>query len=114
MVTSVLGVNKGLRDWIIQRVSAILMAIYFVGLLIFIFTHSELSYAEWHTLFSRNWMKVASALVLLAIIYHAWVGVWTIFTDYVKCSWLRMILNLLVLFTLAACFFWGLLILWSV
>jgi succinate dehydrogenase / fumarate reductase, membrane anchor subunit len=115
MVKSVLGVNhQGLRDWVIQRISAIFMAVYSLGLSFYIVCHSDLSFAEWHSLFAQEWMKIATVLFILSIMLHAWVGVWTIFTDYVKPFVLRSILNFFVLLMLVACFFWGVLILWSV
>lgn len=115
MVKSVLGVNhQGLRDWVIQRVSAIFMAIYSVALIVYILCHPGLSFAEWHYLFSTQWMKVGTILFLLCLMGHAWIGIWTIFTDYVKPFVLRSVLNLLVLLMLVACFIWGILILWSV
>lgn len=115
MVKSVLGVShQGLRDWVIQRLSAIFMAIYSIALIGYIVLHPDLSYAEWHNLFASSWMKVASILFILALLFHAWIGVWTIFTDYIKCYVIRATLNVLVLLMLFACFFWGILILWSV
>lgn len=115
MVKTVLGVkHQGLRDWIVQRVSAIFMAVYSVGLIAYLVSHSGLSYAEWHTLFTHTWVKVATLLFLACLLAHAWIGMWTVFTDYVKNFVLRCILNCLVILMLAACFFWGLLILWSV
>lgn len=115
MVKSVLGVNhQGLRDWVIQRVSAIFMAVYSIGLIGYIVCHSGLSFAEWHGLFSREWMKIASILFLLSLMLHAWIGIWTIFTDYIKSFVIRTILNFFVLLVLFACFIWGVLILWSV
>lgn len=115
MVKSVLGVNhQGLRDWAIQRVSAIVMAIYLIGLIIYLVLNPGLSYGEWHNLFSHEWVKVLTLLFLLCLLFHAWVGMWTVFTDYVKCFVLRCILHTLVLLSLVACFIWGVLILWSV
>lgn len=115
MVKTVLGVkHQGLRDWAIQRASAILMAVYSIAFIAYIVCHPGLSFAEWHSLFAQTWMKVATILFLLALMWHAWIGVWTIFTDYVKPFVLRTILNFLVLLMLAACFVWGVLILWSV
>lgn len=115
MVKSVLSVShRGLRDWVIQRVSAMLMAVYSIGLIAYLVSHSGLSFAEWHGLFSQNWMKIVSLLFVLSLLFHAWVGMWTIFTDYVKPFVLRCILHTLVLVMLASCFIWALLILWSV
>lgn len=115
MVKSVLGVNhQGLRDWAIQRVSAILMAIYIINLVIFLLIHPDLSYQEWHSLFSHLWLKVASIIFLLSLLYHAWIGIWIVFTDYIKPFVLRAFLDFLVLLMLAASFVWGVMILWSV
>jgi succinate dehydrogenase / fumarate reductase membrane anchor subunit len=115
MVKSVLGVNhQGLRDWLIQRVSAIVMAIFSVGMLIFFATHSDLAFYEWHGLFAQTWMKIATLLFFLSLLYHAWIGMWTIFTDYVKIWWLCVILNIAVILGLVACFLAALLILWGV
>lgn len=115
MVKSVLGVShQGTRDWVVQRSSAILMAIYTIGLMAYIMLSTDLSFAEWHTLFAYTWMKVATILFIFALICHAWVGIWTVFTDYIHWYVLRSILNSLVLLLLAACLVWALLILWSV
>lgn len=115
MVKTVLSMShQGLREWIIQRLSAIYMAIYSLGLIGYIVFTPGISFAEWHGLFSQIWMKVATILFIFLMLYHAWIGMWTIFTDYVKPFVIRSILNTLVLLMLVACFFWGLLIVWSV
>lgn len=115
MVKSVLGVkHQGLRDWIVQRASAIFMAVYSIGLIAYLILNPGLSFAEWHTLFAQTWMKIATILFLLAILWHAWIGMWTILTDYVKPFVLRCILDAIILLMLAACFIWGVIILWSV
>lgn len=115
MVKSVLGVNhQGLRDWLIQRVSAIIMAIYSVTFFVFFLTHTPLTYLDWHGLFSSMWMKIATLLFLLSLLFHAWIGMWTIFTDYVKPYVLRLVLHVLVFLALVAFFFEGALILWGV
>jgi succinate dehydrogenase / fumarate reductase membrane anchor subunit len=116
MVKSVLGVkHQGLQDWALQRVSAILMAIYTIAFVIYLMLNgSGLSYAEWHYLFAQDWMKIATFLFIECILIHAWIGMWTIFTDYVKFYPIRCILNCLVLLLIAVCSVWALLILWSV
>lgn len=115
MVKSVLGVNhQGLRDWVVQRVSAIYMAIYSIGLMTYLVLSPSLYFAEWRALFGQTCMKIATLLFLLCLIGHAWVGMWTIFTDYVKAAMLRFVINVLVFLALAACFIWGTMILWSI
>jgi succinate dehydrogenase / fumarate reductase membrane anchor subunit len=115
MVKSVLGVNhQGLQDWLIQRVSAVVMAIYSIAMVAYFLFSSPLDFVNWHALFAHVWMKVATLLFVASFLFHAWVGMWTIFTDYVKPYWLTIVLNVLVFISLAACFFWALLILWGV
>ena len=115
MVKSVLSVShQGLRDWAIQRVSAIIMAVYSLALITYLIFHPGLAYSEWRAIFAMTSIKVATILFLLSLMFHAWIGMWTIFTDYVKPFVIRAILNVLVLIMLFGCFIWGILILWSV
>lgn len=115
MVKTVLGVNhQGLTDWLIQRISALVMTVYSIGLLAFFVMHSPLSYDDWHGVFANMWVKIATLIFLLSILFHAWVGMWTIFTDYVKPYVLRLALHMIVLLALVAFFFEGALILWGV
>lgn len=115
MVKSVLGVkHQGLRDWLVQRISALILGIYTVGMFFFLVWHSDLSFAEWHHLFSLPMMKVANILFLFALVFHAWIGMWTIYTDYIKPFSIRIVLYFLTFFILAACLIWGLLVLGSV
>jgi succinate dehydrogenase / fumarate reductase membrane anchor subunit len=115
MVKSVLGVNhQGLTDWLIQRVSAVLMTFYSIGLLFYLVINPGVDYLDWHLLFSHGWMKLATLLFILSLLFHAWVGMWTIFTDYIKPFLLRFVLQLLIFLSLVSFFFVSLLILWGV
>lgn len=114
MVKSVLSVShQGLRDWMIQRVSAIILAVYSIGLIYFILSNPELSYAEWHSIFSETWVRIASLMCVFALCYHAWIGVWTIYTDYIKNFVIRAVLETLTVLMLIACVLWAIIILWS-
>lgn len=115
MVTSVTSYSgSGLRDWLVQRVSAIVLAIYFVFLMGFFLTHPGLDFQAWYALFHHTFMKVTTLFVILMLALHAWVGIWTVLTDYVKPTAIRLSLQVLVAITLVGCFFWGLEILWGV
>lgn len=115
MVTSVVGVNRqGLKDWVVQRVSAVVMAVYAIGMVGFIISNSGLDFISWHALFNQTWMKVATLVFITSVLFHAWVGIWTVLTDYVKIFVVRLIFHVCVLLALATCFFWSLTILWGV
>jgi succinate dehydrogenase / fumarate reductase membrane anchor subunit len=115
MVKSILGVNhQGLTQWLIQRVSAVIMAVYTIGLLLFLLVNSNIDFASWHLLFSHLWMKIATLVFILFLLLHAWIGMWTIFTDYIKPFGWRFTLQLLTFLALIIFFLAALLILWSV
>ena len=82
MVTNVTNFSRsGLYDWMAQRVSAVVLAAYFLFLLGYLIANPDWS-TQWHALFSANWMRIFSLLALVALSVHAWVGMWTISTDY--------------------------------
>jgi succinate dehydrogenase / fumarate reductase membrane anchor subunit len=115
MVKSVLSNNHaGLRDWLIQRLSAVIMAFYFLSMITFFVLNPNPQFYEWQGLFTKTWFKIASILFFLALVWHAWVGMWTIYTDYVKCYVVRLILHTITLLSLLGFFLALLLILWGV
>ena len=65
-----------------QRVSAVVLAAYFLFLIGYVVAHPGIDYTQWHGLFSNNAMRIFSLLALVALGAHAWVGMWTIATDY--------------------------------
>lgn len=105
--------KRGFHDWIAQRVSAILIAAYTVYLFCFIFCHSGMDYASWSHLFHCAWMRIITILVLISLLWHAWIGLWTVFTDYVKCHGLRLTLQVGLIILLAGYLLWCLNIFWG-
>ncbi|MGF6273323.1 succinate dehydrogenase / fumarate reductase membrane anchor subunit [Massilia sp. UYP11] len=110
----VVGAHYGFRDWLAQRVTAIVMAIYTVVLLVSFLTGQNFTYEGWAGLFSKQWFKLFSLVTFLALYYHAWVGIRDIWMDYVKNAGLRLLLQLATIFWLIACAAWTVQILWSV
>ncbi len=105
--------GTGLRDWIIQRVTAVFLTGYIFFLVYYWLTQPNLAAIGWQVLFSGLIMKVATLLALVALLLHAWIGVWTIITDYVSAYCLRIILLSVVSFGLLGYLGWGLSILWG-
>ena len=110
----VVGAHYGFRDWLAQRVTAIVMAIYTVVLLVSFLTGQNFTYEGWAGLFARQWFKLFSLVTFLALYYHAWVGIRDIWMDYVKNAGVRLMLQLATIFWLIACAAWTVQILWSV
>lgn len=104
----------GFRDWVAQRISAVILALY---TLVFVFALVILrneGYLGWSNLFSETWMKILSVLAVLALCYHAWVGIRDIWMDYIKPLGIRLCLQVLSIFWLLGCGLWAIMILWKV
>ncbi len=110
----VVGAHYGMGDWLAQRVTAIVMAVYTVILLVAFLSGRQYSYDGWSHLFSHAWMKVATLVTLLALFYHAWVGMRDIWMDYVKATGVRLLLQCATIVWLVACAAYAVLILWRV
>lgn len=114
MVTNVTSLTgNGLKDWLIQRITSVYFALYAIFLLSYLLSHPHLDYAQWHALFHDHYFQIASVLALFAFSLHAWIGLWTVTTDYVTCTALRISIQLLVLLLLLSQFVWGLMIVWG-
>jgi succinate dehydrogenase / fumarate reductase membrane anchor subunit len=59
-------------------------------------------------------MKVATLVVIAALLYHVWVGMREIFMDYLKPTSLRLVAYMITLVWLAVCAVWSVQILWRV
>lgn len=90
----VVGAHYGLRDWLAQRVTGVLMALFtFVVLAQVLLTKGPLGYDQWAGIFSAQWMKTLTFAVIVAMLYHAWVGMREILMDYVKPTSVRLTLQ---------------------
>ena len=108
----VVGAHYGLRDWLAQRVTAVVMAVYSVVLVAMLLSGGSIRYAGWKALFAQGWMRVATLLFAVSVAWHMWVGVRDILMDYVKPDGMRLTLQVLTLLTIAAYLAWTIQILW--
>ena len=76
--------NRGLFDFVLQRVSAVVLGLYTFCVLGFLLSHRELSYVEWVGFFRSMPMMIFSTVSLVSLCVHAWIGMWTIGTDYIR------------------------------
>jgi succinate dehydrogenase / fumarate reductase, membrane anchor subunit len=106
------GAHYGFRDWLAQRVTAVLMALFTVVLLAQVLTPGELGYDKWAGIFAAQWMKTLTFVVIVSLLYHAWVGVRDIWMDYIKPVGLRLALQVGSLVWLAGCAGWAVQVLW--
>jgi succinate dehydrogenase / fumarate reductase membrane anchor subunit len=110
----VVGAHYGLKEWLAQRVTALVLGVYVIVVGLYAFFKRGLDYEAWSGLFAPLWFKVVTLLALAALFYHAWVGVRDIWMDYVKPAGLRLALEVLTVLWLLACAVWSVQILWRV
>jgi succinate dehydrogenase / fumarate reductase membrane anchor subunit len=107
------GAHYGLRDWLLQRLTAVVMAGYTVFLVLALAMHRPLNYAAWRSIFSEMWFQVGTMLFVSALLYHAWVGMRDILMDYVRATGLRLTAQFAVGFVLLFYLVWTAGILWG-
>jgi len=108
----VVGAHYGMRDWLSQRVTAVLMALFTVVLLVQLLMPGPLGYDRWAGIFAAQWMKVLTFVVIVSLAWHAWVGVRDIWMDYVKPMGVRLALQVFTIVWLVGCAGWAVQVLW--
>jgi len=109
----VVGAHYGLRDWLAQRVTAVVMAIYTVLILSVIAGLPKMDYWQWKVVWQTPIVQYATVICVLVLCLHAWIGLRNIFMDYIKDPALRLALYVLVIGALVWYALWAVQILWS-
>jgi succinate dehydrogenase / fumarate reductase membrane anchor subunit len=109
----VVGAHYGLRDWLAQRITAVLMVLFTLAVLgQVLLTSGEISYDKWAGIFSSQFMKALTFSVFIAFALHVWVGMRDIWMDYVKPVGVRLSLQVFTLVWLVSCLGWAIQVLW--
>jgi len=108
------GAHYGLRDWIAQRITALVLLVFLLWVAVALLAGGRFDYEGWYAVFAPAPMKLGAALAWLALCYHAWVGMRDIWMDYVHHTGVRLALHVATILWLLYCFAWSVQILWSV
>ena len=108
----VVGAHYGLRDWMAQRATSMLMAIFTVVVVAQVLFGGPLDYYRWAAIFSAQWMKVLTFVVIVSLMVHVWVGMRDIWMDYVKPVVARLALDVATIAWLVGCAGWAIQVLW--
>ncbi len=109
----VVGAGYGFRDWLWQRLTAVVMAVYTIVLAFNILGLPSLTFESWRGIFAGGFMSSMTFLFFLSLFYHAWVGVRDIWMDYIKPTGLRLTLHTITALLLLAYTGWAVQVLWS-
>lgn len=109
---STTGAHTGTGSWLLQRATAVALALAGPVLVAYFLAALPLDFAGWQALFAPLWLRVSMLLTAAALALHAWVGMRDIFMDYVRHTGLRLALLLAVIVVLAVSVVWLAAILW--
>jgi succinate dehydrogenase / fumarate reductase membrane anchor subunit len=103
--------THGLRDWLLQRFTAVYLGCFLVYLMVHFYNQPQHDYRQWHDWITHPAMTVASAAFILALLVHGWVGMRDIVLDYARTLRLRLLVLALIALVLVGCGLWALQIL---
>jgi succinate dehydrogenase / fumarate reductase membrane anchor subunit len=108
----VVGAHYGLRDWLAQRVTAVVMAVFTVVMLAAVLGGAVSSLDAWHAFMGYGLIRFLTFLFILSLGFHAWIGIRDIWMDYIKPTGIRVTLHTLTLLALIGCAGWAIQIIW--
>ena len=110
----------GPNNWIIQRITAIVMAAYLFFIVGFLVTNPALTYDQWSALNGLLSMRIFTLVTIAAVAFHAWIGMRCVLTDYItvrligpKANGVRNVLQLGLGFIILLYLMWTIKILWG-
>ncbi|CUB02338.1 succinate dehydrogenase, hydrophobic membrane anchor protein [Marinomonas fungiae] len=114
MVTQITSFGRsGLYDWMMQRVSALVLAVYSIFIIGYLLLNPDLTYEQWSGLFETTSMRIFSLLALLSVGIHSWIGLWSVSTDYIKATGVRFFFQSLCGLVMFIYVVWGVQVLWG-
>ena len=110
---AITGAHYGLKDWLVQRITALVMAVYVIAFVGILLVCRPQRYERWHDLFGNQLMRIATFMFFISLFWHAWIGMRDILMDYVKPTGVRLGLEIAVVLVLVGYAVWAVQILWS-
>lgn len=85
------GARYGLRDWLAQRVTAVVMTIAIVILGLALIVCRPADFESWREFVFTGWVRILLFLTVLSLAWHAFIGARDILMDYIKIDWFRLL-----------------------
>ena len=112
---TVVSAHYGLRDWLSQRVTGLVMALFtLIVLAQLLIGGGPIGYDKWAGIFASQWMKVLTFVVIPSLLWHAWVGMRDVWMDYVQPVGIRLALQIFTIVWLVGCAGWAIQVLWRI
>lgn len=107
------GAHYGWKDWLAQRVTAVIMVLFSIVIIGFFMIKGSVTYSDWKSLFHSQLFRILALLFLLSVYYHAWIGIRDVLMDYIKPVGIKLTVQVGVQLFLVACAIWSVSILWG-
>ncbi|GBE08247.1 succinate dehydrogenase hydrophobic membrane anchor subunit [bacterium BMS3Bbin11] len=104
------SLHSGLGEWVVQRLTAVYMLFFIVMALIRLSVSPVSSQSDWLLLSSGLLFQIFLLLFMFSLLAHAWLGLKSVFLDYVHPWRLRFLLLMVVAVSLLAAGVWALLV----
>ncbi len=108
----IVGAHYGLKDWLAQRITGVMMAIYAVLMAVALVSGAGSSHESWKEFMSCGLVRFASFLFIVSLCWHAWVGVRDIWMDYIQPAGIKLVMHVLTLSALIGYAGWATQIIW--
>lgn len=99
--------HTGLMEWLWQRIASLYMAGFVVYVVVYFSIAPIHDYAAWKAWFASGLARLAWALFFMSLLVHAWIGLRSIYMDYLHPLWLRFTVSLLTAFGLLTLGLWS-------
>lgn len=100
-------VLHGLRPWLIQRVSAVYLAMFVVYIGVVLAFAKDVTFQQWHEWLFHPFNTIACGLFVIALLFHAWIGMRDVVLDYVHNTFVRMLAFSLIIVVLTGSGLWA-------
>jgi succinate dehydrogenase / fumarate reductase, membrane anchor subunit len=104
----------GMRLWLSQRLTALVMAFYIVLLVVLLLIMQPAGFTAWHDFVAPKWFKLLTLIFFMCLFMHAWLGVADVLKDYVFNKTLRGYMQIIVDILLLVYLAWVSIILWNI
>ena len=96
----------GLGEWLVLRLSAVYMGGFAIFMAAYFTRYPVQDYQAWMLWFTSGYTRLALAVFFLSLIAHAWIGMRSVYMDYLKPFWVRFTVLVVTLLGLLAVGLW--------
>lgn len=98
--------HRGVTSFLVQRLTSIYLGGFVVYAIGYFVLYPVKDYAAWKAYFSSGLVRLAWAIFIASLLAHIWVGLRSIYMDYIKPTWLRFTVSLVTAFALIVLTLW--------